>query len=216
MVKNNEGRLERDLLGESIVPNEAYYGIQTQRAMLNFQITGVSIGHFPDLIKALAMVKQSAAIANFKLGLIPENIAMSINVACKEIIDGLHHDQFTVDLIQGGAGTSTNMNANEVISNRAIEMLGGELASKSPVHPNDHCNMGQSSNDTFPTAMHVAIGMQARDVLLPGLDKLASALEAKSEEFKDIIKIGRTHTRCNSTDLRSGVQRLRASSAQRH
>ena len=150
-------------------------------------------------------MKKACAMENLNQGNLDQKRADAITAAATEVIEGKFDDNFPLVVWQTGSGTQSNMNANEVISNRAIEMLGGEKGSKDPVHPNDHCNMGQSSNDTFPTAMHVAIGMQARDVLLPGLQKLHDALAAKSEEFKDIIKIGRTHTQ-DATPLTLGQE----------
>jgi fumarate hydratase class II len=151
------------------------------------------------------VVKKAAAAVNEGFGDLDAELSKAIQAAAAEVIEGKFDDNFPLVVWQTGSGTQSNMNANEVISNRAIEILGGTMGSKSPVHPNDHCNMGQSSNDTFPTAMHVAIGMQARDVLLPGLRKLHAALVAKSEEFKDIIKIGRTHTQ-DATPLTLGQE----------
>ena len=185
-------RVETDSFGPLEVPADKYWGAQTQRSIMNFPIgwerQPVAI------IRALGVIKKACAMANVAQGDMDAKIGDAIQAAAQEVIDGKFDDNFPLVVWQTGSGTQSNMNANEVISNRAIEMLGGELGSKKPVHPNDHCNMGQSSNDTFPTAMHVAIGMMARDVLIPGLQKLHAALVEKSEEFKDIIKIGRTHT----------------------
>jgi len=191
MSINREHRLEHDLLGENMVPQEAYYGIQTQRAMRNFKITGVSISHYPDLIRALAMVKQAAIRANLELGLISENIADAVDKSCQEIVDGLHHDQFMVDLIQGGAGTSTNMNANEVISNRALELLGYEKGRYDIVHPNDHVNCSQSTNDVYPTAARLAI-VNSLKPLIDSVAMLSQGLNVKAKEFSQVIKMGRT------------------------
>ena len=149
-------RRESDLIGPLDVPEDALFGVQTLRAVHNFPITGTPTSHFPAMIRALAMVKQAAARANARLGLLDPAIAEAIDRASQEIIDGHWHGHFPTDMVQGGAGTSTNMNANEVIANRAIELAGGVPGSKSPVHPNDHVNMSQSSNDAFPTAMHIA------------------------------------------------------------
>ena len=151
------------------------------------------------------MIKKACAAVNLEFGDLDAGLAPAIDQAAQEVIDGKFDDNFPLVVWQTGSGTQSNMNANEVISNRAIEIMGGEMGSKTPVHPNDHCNMGQSSNDTFPTAMHVAIGMVARDTLLPGLRKLHAALAAKSDEFKDIIKIGRTHTQ-DATPLTLGQE----------
>jgi fumarate hydratase class II len=196
-------RTETDSFGPLEVPADKYWGAQTQRSILNFPIgwerQPVAI------IRALGVIKKACAQVNMAQGDLPPDLGDAIMAAATEVVDGKFDDNFPLVVWQTGSGTQSNMNANEVISNRAIEMLGGEMASKKPVHPNDHCNMGQSSNDTFPTAMHVAIGMMARDTLLPGLRKLHLALAAKSEEFKDIIKIGRTHTQ-DATPLTLGQE----------
>jgi fumarate hydratase, class II len=196
-------RTETDSFGPLEVPSDKYWGAQTQRSIINFPI-GWEKQPVP-IIRALGVVKKACALENLKQGGLDKEIGDAIVAAASEVIDGKFDDNFPLVVWQTGSGTQSNMNANEVISNRAIEMLGGEMGSKKPVHPNDHCNMGQSSNDTFPTAMHVAIAMQARDVLLPGLQKLHDALAAKSEEFKDIIKIGRTHTQ-DATPLTLGQE----------
>ncbi|MGC8202725.1 class II fumarate hydratase [Aliiroseovarius sp. PTFE2010] len=196
-------RTETDSFGPLEVPADKYWGAQTQRSIQNFPI-GWERQPVP-IVRALGVVKKACAMANKDLGNMETEIADAIIAAADEVIDGKFDDNFPLVVWQTGSGTQSNMNANEVISNRAIEMLGGEMGSKKPVHPNDHCNMGQSSNDTFPTAMHVGIAMQARDVLLPGLEKLATALEEKSETFKDIIKIGRTHTQ-DATPLTLGQE----------
>ncbi|TRW97816.1 class II fumarate hydratase [Paracoccus sp. M683] len=196
-------RTETDSFGPLEVDASKYWGAQTQRSILNFPIgwerQPVAI------IRALGAIKLAAARINNREGLLGDDIAAAMEQAATEVFQGKFDDNFPLVVWQTGSGTQSNMNANEVISNRAIEILGGTLGSKKPVHPNDHVNMGQSSNDTFPTAMHVAIGMMARDVLLPGLDKLATALEAKRDEFKDIIKIGRTHTQ-DATPLTLGQE----------
>ncbi|PRY85859.1 class II fumarate hydratase [Donghicola tyrosinivorans] len=196
-------RTETDSFGPLEVPADKYWGAQTQRSIMNFPI-GWEKQPVP-VIRALGVVKKACAIVNEGFGDLDAELSKAIQAAATEVIEGKFDDNFPLVVWQTGSGTQSNMNANEVISNRAIEMLGGQLASKSPVHPNDHCNMGQSSNDTFPTAMHVAIGMHTRDVLLPGLRKLHGALVAKSEEFKDIIKIGRTHTQ-DATPLTLGQE----------
>jgi len=196
-------RTETDSFGPLEVPADKYWGAQTQRSIMNFPI-GWERQPVP-VIRALGVIKKAAAIVNESFGDLDATLSKAIQEAATEVIEGKFDDNFPLVVWQTGSGTQSNMNANEVISNRAIEILGGQLASKSPVHPNDHCNMGQSSNDTFPTAMHVGIGMHARDVLLPGLRKLHSALAAKSEEFKDIIKIGRTHTQ-DATPLTLGQE----------
>ena len=196
-------RTETDSFGPLEVPADKYWGAQTQRSIQNFPIgwerQPVAI------IRALGVIKKAAAIVNEGFGDLDPTLSKAIQAAATEVIEGKFDDNFPLVVWQTGSGTQSNMNANEVISNRAIEMLGGVMGSKKPVHPNDHCNMGQSSNDTFPTAMHVAIGMMARDTLLPGLRKLHAALVAKSEEFKDIIKIGRTHTQ-DATPLTLGQE----------
>ena len=196
-------RTETDSFGPLEVPADKYWGAQTQRSIMNFPIgwerQPVAI------IRALGVIKKACALVNIAQGDMDAEIGNTIAAAATEVIEGKFDDNFPLVVWQTGSGTQSNMNANEVISNRAIEMLGGVMGSKKPVHPNDHCNMGQSSNDTFPTAMHVAIGMMARDTLLPGLRKLHAALVAKSEEFKDIIKIGRTHTQ-DATPLTLGQE----------
>ena len=196
-------RTETDSFGPLEVPSDKYWGAQTQRSIINFPI-GWEKQPVP-IIRALGVVKKACAMENLQQGNLERDIADAIVAAAAEVIEGKFDDNFPLVVWQTGSGTQSNMNANEVISNRAIEMLGGEMGSKTPVHPNDHCNMGQSSNDTFPTAMHVAIAMQTRDVLIPGLQKLYDALTAKSEEFKDIIKIGRTHTQ-DATPLTLGQE----------
>ena len=196
-------RTETDSFGPLEVPSNKYWGAQTQRSIINFPI-GWERQPVP-IIRALGVIKKACAQVNMAQGDISSELGNAIVAAATEVIDGKFDDNFPLVVWQTGSGTQSNMNANEVISNRAIEMLGGVMGSKKPVHPNDHVNMGQSSNDTFPTAMHVAIGMHTRDVLLPGLEKLAKALWAKSNEFKDIIKIGRTHTQ-DATPLTLGQE----------
>ncbi|KRW96684.1 class II fumarate hydratase [Paracoccus sp. MKU1] len=196
-------RTETDSFGPLEVPADKYWGAQTQRSIQNFPI-GWEKQPVP-IIRALGAIKQAAAEVNMATGKLDPEIGKAMVQAAAEVVAGKFDDNFPLVVWQTGSGTQSNMNANEVISNRAIEILGGEMGSKKPVHPNDHVNMGQSSNDTFPTAMHVAIAMQARDVLLPGLEKLHKALVAKSEEFKDIIKIGRTHTQ-DATPLTLGQE----------
>jgi fumarate hydratase class II len=196
-------RIETDSFGPLDVPSDKYWGAQTQRSIINFPIGWEK--QPIAIVRALGVIKRACAEINMSTGKLPEDIARAMVQAADEVIAGKFDDNFPLVVWQTGSGTQSNMNANEVISNRAIEILGGKLGSKTPVHPNDHCNMGQSSNDTFPTAMHVAIGMMARDVLLPGLEKLHEALVAKSNEFKDIIKIGRTHTQ-DATPLTLGQE----------
>ncbi|XP_078504871.1 fumarate hydratase, mitochondrial isoform X1 [Lissotriton helveticus] len=186
-------RVEYDTFGELKVPNDKYYGAQTVRSTMNFKIGGVTERMPIPVIKAFGILKRAAAEVNQDYGLDPK-IANAIIQAAEEVAAGQLNDHFPLVVWQTGSGTQTNMNVNEVISNRAIEMLGGILGSKDPVHPNDHVNKSQSSNDTFPTAMHIAAAKEVHEVLLPGLQKLHDALEDKSKEFADIIKIGRTHT----------------------
>ncbi|NNF91244.1 MAG: class II fumarate hydratase, partial [Boseongicola sp.] len=187
-----ETRTETDSFGPLEVPADRYWGAQTQRSLINFPIGWEK--QPTAIVRALGVIKQACAQANKTAGRLPDDIADAMIRAASEVVSGQLDDHFPLVVWQTGSGTQSNMNANEVVSNRAIEILGGEMGSKSPVHPNDHVNMGQSSNDTFPTAMHVATAMTARDVTLPGLKKLHVALEAKVKEFDGIIKIGRTHT----------------------
>ena len=196
-------RTETDSFGPLEVPSDKYWGAQTQRSIINFPI-GWERQPVP-IIRALGVIKKACALVNMVQGDLSPDLGNAVVAAATEVIEGRFDDNFPLVVWQTGSGTQSNMNANEVISNRAIEMLGGVKGSKKPVHPNDHVNMGQSSNDTFPTAMHVAIGMHTRDVLIPGLEKLSAALWAKSNEFKDIIKIGRTHTQ-DATPLTLGQE----------
>src|SRR4051812_28029146 len=185
-------RREHDLLGEVNVPAKAYWGVHTLRAVENFPITGVPVGHFPDFVRALALVKQAAARANRRLGHLGAEKADAIDRACDRIAkEGKFHDQFVVDAIQGGAGTSTNMNANEVVANVALEIMGKEKGDYAALHPNDDVNMAQSTNDAYPTALRLAI-IFAATPLIEALDELAFAFKAKAVEFADLIKIGRT------------------------
>ncbi|MFZ0428608.1 MAG: class II fumarate hydratase [Acidobacteriota bacterium] len=185
-----EYRTERDSMGEMRVPEEAYYGAQTQRAVLNFPISDL---RFPrPFIRALGLIKKAAAETNLELGLLKPEIAQPILKAADEVIEGRLDEQFVVDIFQTGSGTSTNMNANEVIANRATEIRGGRIGSRE-IHPNDHVNSGQSSNDVIPTAIHVSALEQIETRLLPALRRLHSSLAAKALEFDDIVKIGRTH-----------------------
>ncbi|MFO7919786.1 MAG: class II fumarate hydratase [Nioella sp.] len=196
-------RTETDSFGPLEVPADKYWGAQTQRSIMNFPIGWEK--QPVAIIRALGVIKQACAMENKATGALDARLADAIIEAAGEVIAGKFDDNFPLVVWQTGSGTQSNMNANEVIANRAIEILGGEIGSKDPVHPNDHCNMGQSSNDTFPTAMHIATAMSVRDVLLPGLEKLATGLEAKSGDFKDIIKIGRTHTQ-DATPLTLGQE----------
>jgi aspartate ammonia-lyase len=187
-----ETRREHDLLGEEDVPASVYWGIHSQRAVRNFPITGVPVGHFPQLVKSLALVKLAAARANRRLGDLDGMKAGAIERACLLIIEaGKFHDQFVVDAIQGGAGTSTNMNANEVIANIALELMGEKRGTYSKLHPNDDVNMAQSTNDAYPTALRLAV-IFATEPLCQALDDLAFAFKAKSVEFADVLKMGRT------------------------
>jgi len=184
-------RTEHDLLGKREVPADVYYGIHTLRAKENFQISGVSVSAYPQLIIALAAVKEAAARANASLGLLPKAKCDAIVAACQEIRAGALHDQFVVDVIQGGAGTSTNMNVNEVVCNRALEILGKEKGQYAFLHPNEDVNMAQSTNDVYPTALRVAACMGVLD-LLDAMEHLRASFAAKAEEFTDLLKIGRT------------------------
>jgi len=184
-------RLEHDLLGEREVPAEYYYGVQTLRALENFNISGVTLNFYPDLIDALAMVKQAAAEANYELGLLEPTIKDAIIKACTEITNGKFHNQFVVDMIQGGAGTSTNMNANEVIANRALEHLGYSKGQYQHCHPLNHVNMSQSTNDAYPTAVKIAL-INSNKKLVRVLQSLIESFRAKANEFAHVIKMGRT------------------------
>ncbi|MFT6452592.1 MAG: fumarate hydratase class II [Halocynthiibacter sp.] len=185
-------RTETDSFGPLEVPSDKYWGAQTQRSIINFPIGWEK--QPIAIVRALGVIKQACAQANAASGALDKRLGDAIIQAASEVVAGKFDDNFPLVVWQTGSGTQSNMNANEVIANRAIELLGGVIGSKDPVHPNDHCNMGQSSNDTFPTAMHIATATTARDVLLPGLEKLQAGLQAKVEAFEGIIKIGRTHT----------------------
>ena len=190
-------------MGEVRVPAEALWGAQTQRAIENFPISGI---RFPRVfLEALGLVKWAAAEANVELGLLDRRIGEAIARGAKEVADGMHDDQFPLDIFQTGSGTSTNANANEVIANRANVLLGGELGARSPVHPNDHVNMGQSSNDVIPTAIHVAALLAIERDLLPGLSRLHGALAEKARAWDDIVKSGRTHL-MDATPIRLGQE----------
>ena len=184
-------RIEHDLLGEKTIPSDAYYGVQTARALENFHISGVELRLYPDFIRALAMVKLAAARANFDCGQFDGQILAGIEKACAELIDGKLHDQFRLDVFQGGAGTSTNMNANEVIANRALELMGHAKGEYEFCDPHDHVNCSQSTNDAYPTALH--IGMALGNVrLVAAMKELIAAFRAKGKEFSGILKMGRT------------------------
>jgi len=199
-------RVEADTFGELKVPAEKYYGAQTLRSVMNFPIGDRASERMPlPVIKAFGVLKKAAAEVNKEYGLDPV-VAGAISQAADEVISGsLYDDHFPLVIWQTGSGTQSNMNTNEVISNRAIEILGGELGSKTPVHPNDHVNKSQSSNDTYPTAMHISVAVEIHNVLLPGLKKLHDSLDAKAKEYADIIKIGRTHTQ-DATPLTLGQE----------
>lgn len=184
-------RIERDQLGDREVPAARYFGIQTLRAVENFPITGIQVGQYTHMVRALAAVKQAAAEANMELGLLPQDIGQAICSACEEIIAGKLHDEFVVDVIQGGAGTSTNMNANEVIANRALELFGRARGEYDVIHPNNHVNLSQSTNDAYPTALKVAANWALQE-LEQELALLSEAFLAKAEEFNGLLKIGRT------------------------
>jgi aspartate ammonia-lyase len=184
-------RIEHDLLGDREVPADAYYGVQTARALENFHISGVALQLYPNLIKAFAMVKLAAARANFDCGQLPAEVLSGIERACQELIDGKLHDEFRLDVFQGGAGTSTNMNANEVIANRALELMGHRRGEYQHCDPHDHVNCSQSTNDAYPSALHV--GMALGNVeLVAVVNRLIAAFRAKGQEFAPILKMGRT------------------------
>lgn len=205
-------RIERDSMGEVQVPAQAYYGAQTQRAVENFPISGWNLP--AALIHAMGLVKYACGVANRDLGKLTGSGKNPLDAsqveamlrACKEVAEGKHDGQFPVDVFQTGSGTSSNMNINEVIANRAIEMLGGDrFAPDKPIHPNDHVNMGQSTNDTFPTAIHVAAGVEVKNDLIPALRRFADVLAQKAKEWDQVIKIGRTHL-MDATPLRLGQE----------
>ena len=189
-MSDDDYRTERDSLGEMQVPADAYWGAQTQRAVENFPVSGITFGR--RFVRALGIVKKGAAQANLELELVPEDKAECIIEAADEVIAGDHDDQFPVDVFQTGSGTSSNMNANEVISNRATELFGGEIGTRE-IHPNDHVNFGQSSNDVIPTAMHIASLEAVEKDLIPALETLQEALAEKEQEYSDVVKTGRTH-----------------------
>ena len=190
-MKTTPTRLEHDLLGERQVPVEALYGIHTLRALENFPITGTPIGVYPGLMQALAYVKEACALANHELGLLDDRRTAAITQACQEIRAGQYHQHFVVDVVQGGAGTSTNMNANEVIANRALEILGFERGQYHEIHPLEHVNLSQSTNDVYPTAVKVALRFKI-DKLVTAMEVLRLEFDAKAREFGDILKMGRT------------------------
>ena len=195
-------RIERDTMGELAVPSDAYYGVQTARAIENFPISPLRMPR--SVIRAMGMIKRAAASVNQSLGLLDKKPADAIRAAATEVVDGKLDTEFPVDIFQTGSGTSTNMNTNEVISNRATELLGGARGSKL-VHPNDHVNLGQSSNDVIPTAIHIAASELMQQQLLPALTRLRKALDRKAKEFDKIVKIGRTHLQ-DATPVRLGQE----------
>jgi aspartate ammonia-lyase len=184
-------RTEHDLLGDFQVPADAYYGVQTARALENFKITDQPLSVFPNFIKALAMVKLAAARANFETGGFSKEVLTAIEKACQEIIDGKLHDQFKLDILQGGAGTSTNMNANEVIANRGLELMGKKKGEYKFLDPHDHVNRSQSTNDSYPTSMHIGMALGNAQIVA-AYQELIDAFKAKGQEFKDLLKMGRT------------------------
>lgn len=216
----SKARIETDSMGEVEVSADKYWGAQTQRSLQNFKIGGERMP-LP-LVRALGIQKKAAALANMELGALDKTVADAIIKAAEEVMNGALNDHFPLVVWQTGSGTQTNMNINEVVSNRAIEMLGGVMGSKKPVHPNDHVNYGQSSNDTFPTVMHISAVEQIERELLPALTHLYKALDKKSSEFKDIIKIGRTHLQDATpvtlgqefsgyaTQIKYGIERVKA------
>src|SRR4051794_23670368 len=198
-----EFRTERDSMGEMKVPADAYYGAQTARAVENFPISDLRFNR--RFIAALGLIKSAAAEVNHKLGLIDDKKKSLIQGSAQEVIAGKLDNQFVVDIFQTGSGTSTNMNANEVIASRANEMATGQRGGKEPIHPNDHVNMQQSSNDVIPTAMHVAAAMAMKESLVGALEHLAQTLEKKAKQFDQIVKIGRTHLQ-DATPIRLGQE----------
>jgi fumarate hydratase class II len=196
-------RIEKDSMGPVKVPKEAYYGAQTQRAIDNFPISSWRFQR--EFIHALGLIKLTSAQVNFELGLMKKRMAKGIEQASREVMEGRWDEQFPIDIFQTGSGTSTNMNANEVIANRANEILGGQKGIYRPVHPNDHVNLGQSSNDVFPSAIHIASLMLLQNKLIPALKGLHQALKSKAKEFHSILKIGRTHLQ-DATPIRLGQE----------
>jgi fumarate hydratase, class II len=202
-MKSAKTRIEKDSMGEMAVPKDALYGASTQRAVLNFPVSGYRFSR--PFIRALGLIKSGAAQANHDLGLLDAHRSALIVQAAEEVIEGKLDQHFPLDIFQTGSGTSTNTNANEVIANRCAQLAGKPIGSREPVHPNDHVNMGQSSNDVIPSAIHVSAAEQLQDCLLPALDKLRSALSEKAKQFHHIIKIGRTHL-MDATPVRLGQE----------
>ena len=184
-------RTEHDLLGDKQIPNDAYYGVQTMRALENFQISGQTTKDYPELVNAFVLVKLAAAKANYDSGALPKYVLDAVEKACKEVLAGKYHDQFLVDLYQGGAGTSANMNVNEVLANIALELSGKQKGDYAYIEPHDHLNMSQSTNDSYPTSLHVAIILM-NDKMIPELNSLIASFEKKGKEFENILKMGRT------------------------
>uniref|UniRef100_A0A0N5CCQ0 fumarate hydratase n=1 Tax=Strongyloides papillosus TaxID=174720 RepID=A0A0N5CCQ0_STREA len=220
-MSSNSFRIEKDTFGELKVPSDKYYGAQTARSIMNFKIGGPEERMPLPVVHAFGYLKKAAAMVNTQYGL-DKNLSDAIVKAADEVIAGKLDDHFPLVVWQTGSGTQSNMNVNEVISNRAIEILGGQLGSKTPVHPNDHVNKSQSSNDTFPTAMHIAVALEVNNRLLPSLEILRQSLDAKAKEFEKIIKIGRTHTQdavpltlgqefsAYVTQIENGIQRVKS------
>ena len=211
-------RIEKDSMGAMQVPDDVYYGAQTQRAVENFQISSIPISK--SMINALGIIKRSAAVVNHQLGILDEELKNAIIQAADEVIAGKFDNQFPIDIFQTGSGTSSNMNCNEIIANRASELMGGKIGTREPVHPNNHVNMGQSSNDVIPTAIHIAANIEIHNSLIPALQNLADELDQKAQKFSSIVKIGRTHLQ-DATPItlgqefsgycqmiRNGIQRL--------
>jgi len=184
-------RIEHDLLGDKQIPNDAYYGVQTMRALENFQISGQTTKDYPELVNAFVLVKLAAVKANYDSGALPKYVLDAVEKACKEVLAGKYHDQFLVDLYQGGAGTSANMNVNEVLANLALELSGKQKGDYAYIEPHDHLNMSQSTNDSYPTSLHVAIILM-NDKMIPELNSLIASFEKKGKEFENILKMGRT------------------------
>ena len=196
-------RQEKDSIGYIDVPSDKYWAAQTQRSIMNFKIGGQRMP--VEVVEGFAYLKKAAAHTNAALGVLPEAKRDLISKVCEEILEGKLDDQFPLVVWQTGSGTQSNMNVNEVIANRAIQMMGGKLGSKKPVHPNDHVNKSQSTNDVFPTAMHIAIALKTKEKLLPSLKLLEKELAKKSKEFKSIVKVGRTHLQ-DATPLTLGQE----------
>ena len=200
---SDETRMEKDSMGEMRVPSDALYGASTQRAVLNFPVSGESVD--AAVVHAYGLIKWASAVVNAELGVVGAELAKLIAQAAQEVYEGKLDEHFVVDVYQTGSGTSTNMNANEVIANRCSQIADKPIGSKDPVHPNDHVNQGQSSNDTFPTAIHIATATQLKEALIPALDALQKSLQGRAEEFHDVIKIGRTHL-MDATPVRLGQE----------